>query len=74
MSYEFFITVTIPTSKIQKATLAKRSTPQTIDDRNPDLIPLSKGKYLQMLLLSIIVTLKTILNQIVYISTLSLLD
>ncbi|XP_073967207.1 neural cell adhesion molecule 2-like [Choristoneura fumiferana] len=35
--------VTIPSSKNQKASLAKRGSPHCADDRNPDLIPLSKG-------------------------------
>ncbi|GBP41068.1 hypothetical protein EVAR_32889_1 [Eumeta japonica] len=34
--------ITIPTSKIQKASLPKRASPLAHDDRNPDLIPLSK--------------------------------
>ncbi|KAG7305687.1 hypothetical protein JYU34_009801 [Plutella xylostella] len=35
--------VTVPSSKIQKASLPKRNSPHPPDDRNPDLIPLSKG-------------------------------
>ncbi|KAJ2950566.1 hypothetical protein O0L34_g8812 [Tuta absoluta] len=35
--------VTIPSSKKQNATLTKRNSPHGPDDRNPDLIPLSKG-------------------------------
>ncbi|KAM3968361.1 nephrin [Aphomia sociella] len=35
--------VTMPSSKNQKTTLPKRSSPHGPDERNPDLIPLSKG-------------------------------
>ncbi|XP_060800752.1 nephrin [Amyelois transitella] len=35
--------VTIPSSKNQKTTLPKRISPHGPDERNPDLIPLSKG-------------------------------
>ncbi|CAG9792226.1 unnamed protein product [Diatraea saccharalis] len=35
--------VTLPSSKNQKTVLAKRSSAHCPDDRNPDLIPLSKG-------------------------------
>lgn len=44
--YRIFFTVTIPSSKNQKANLPKRNSAHGPDDRNPDLIPLSKGKYL----------------------------
>lgn len=44
ISINICIAVTLPTLKNQKAGIPKRNSPLgAADDRNPDLIPLSKG-------------------------------